>query len=151
MDASTTKVVSIVGRWSGRRHDRHKGQNGRRDPSDDGGLAVQLQVQNSTLHRAITEIELAKDSVDISAAGATDALRRFEQTLSNLRLSLSNQRAISAAIETAAEAGEAAARVKALMLDVEFDRKSVLGHDFSGEVLLRAFAKSQDPLLSTDH
>lgn len=144
MDASRTNVVSIAGRWSERRHGRDTGREAKEDLSDSHALTTQLQAQNSKLHQAIVEIELARDKVDLSAAGAAEALRRFEQTLSNLRLSLSNQRSASVAIETAAAAGEAAARVKAWMLDVKFDQKSVLRHDLSTDALLRTISESDE-------
>jgi hypothetical protein len=143
MSAANTNVVSIAARWSERRDQRYQDCNDQRESSDDRVLTAQLRDQNSTLDQAIVEIELARDRLDLSAAGAAEALRRFEQSLSNLRLSLTNQRSAAAAIENAAAAGEAAARVKALMLDVAFDRKSVLRHDFSSDVVLRVLSPSE--------
>lgn len=144
MSVAKTNVVSIAARWSERRDQRYQDRNDQRESSDDRVLTAQLRDQNSTLHQAIVEIELARDRLDLSVAGAAEALRRFEQSLSNLRLSLTNQRSAAAAIENAAAAGEAAARVKALMLDVAFDRKSVLRHDFSSDVVLRVLSSNED-------
>lgn len=147
MNATKTNVVSFVSRWADRRERREHDRNTADDTSPTDTLAEQLKAQNAKLGLAIHEIELARDRVDLSASDATMALHRFEQTLSNLRLSLENQHSATLAIDSAKAAGEAAARVKALLLDVDFDPKTVLRHDLSAEVLLRELSDYESDIV----
>lgn len=94
---------------------------GKEDATDHGKagstmLAQSVLEQAKAIERAIDDAESARSAISASAIGASAALRRFEQTLVNLRLSLENQRSAATEIESAARAGYAAALLKAQII-----------------------------------
>lgn len=97
----------------------HEKSGGRR-PS--GGQAKSPEILHSIreqmrqLEKAIRQTEQARTALSESAYSAAGALRKFEQTLANLSLSLENQRVAAANIDSAGHAGEAAALLKAQIL-----------------------------------
>ena len=128
-----SNVVSIVGRADRERGTQHEHSADDRRKRPDATLADSVRQESAKLERVIAEVELARDRIELSAVGAVDALRRFEQTLFNLRLSIENQRSSSVVIDSAAAAGEAAARMKALSLGGGINAKTVLRHEFTRE------------------
>lgn len=133
MDSTTSNIVQLFAHRRLSSIDRRGHGEGSAESDSSNSMLDRLQLQDSALEKAIFDIEAARDRVELSAAGADAALRKFEQTLSNLRLSLSNQRRVSVVIRDAAAAGEAAARVKALVLTAGSSAITVLRHDFVDE------------------
>ena len=133
MDSTTSNIVPLFARRPRKTADRHGHGEEAGESDSANSMLDRLRLQDSALEKAILDIEAARDRVELSAAGAHEALRKFEQTLSNLRLSLSNQRLASVVTRDAAAAGEAAARVKALVLNAGSAAITVLRHDFVDE------------------
>lgn len=75
-----------------------------------------LHDQVRRLEQAIRQTEESRICISESASSAETALRRFEQTLINLRLSLDNQATAARHIDSAARAGSVAALLKAQIL-----------------------------------
>lgn len=136
MDGFNSNVLSLTARLRDSRRDTDPRQSG--EEGEAGGrvrLVDRLKGQTVDYERAISQLTSVRDSVDLSADGAIEALARFEKTLENLKLSLQHHRESTLQIENASLAGEAAAKVKALMIDGQFDPSTVLRHTFSSEIL----------------
>ena len=117
LDAKNNVVsISSQGRREERRPDRHgnRQQDSAVEPSPD--LLQQLRKQVGQIEQAIRRTEESRATISGSADTTAQALRRFEQTLVNLRVSLENQRSAAAQVDTAMRAGDAAALVKAQIL-----------------------------------
>ena len=136
MDGFNSNVLSLTARLRDSRRDTDPRQSG--EEGEAGGrvrLVDRLKGQTVDYERAISQLTSVRDSVDLSADGAIEALARFEKTLENLKLSLQHHRESTLQIENASLAGEAAAKVKALMIDGQFDPSTVLRPTFSSEIL----------------
>lgn len=136
MDGFNSNVLSLTARLRDSRRDTDPRQSP--EEGEAGGrvrLVDRLKGQTVDYERAISQLTSVRDSVDLSADGAIEALARFEKTLENLKLSLQHHRESTLQIENASLAGEAAAKVKALMIDGQFDPSTVLRHTFSSEIL----------------
>lgn len=114
-----TLVLRWPGTPEGRGHGKRKEQEAgaaNRKPA----LIERMREQVCELERAIAATEAMRDGITESAVATTSALLRFECALANLRLTLENQQSARQRIETARQAGEAAALVRAQLLAGEF-------------------------------